>query len=322
MPGGVEVEEYPKEREQVMRDWILNTIAEKYLITINREEIDSEFGGNSRLFIKVRDEKFHARKVGDSERWRAGHKDEVVMRINGIKELPPGGYWGVFKKQDGRCKLCGKEEHVCLNGKIKDLATDHNPKTKKFRGLLCQDCNLNRVSCIDQIVHKMSSHQTVQILLYIGIKTLLRKIDVVCDSNLLNLYLVKNRQNSYRRKFPDRKIKWREKNINNSHISSGDRCLLMKDQNGRCKLCRQKETMKGSNGKVRALSVDHSHRTNIVRGLLCNSCNTKVRYIDQILDMTDLSLLGKIIRYVGRESMVDKLKLAVTYGLSIEILFR
>ena len=43
---------------------------------------------------------------------------------------------------------------------------------------------------------------------------------------------------------------------------------LLKRQRGRCAICRQPERLK------RRLAVDHNHRTNQVRGLLCFSCNT------------------------------------------------
>lgn len=38
-------------------------------------------------------------------------------------------------------------------------------------------------------------------------------------------------------------------------------------QGGRCYICQR------ANGKVKRLSVDHDHKTGIVRGLLCTMCN-------------------------------------------------
>ncbi|AKF14228.1 endonuclease VII [Mycobacterium phage Luchador] len=38
-------------------------------------------------------------------------------------------------------------------------------------------------------------------------------------------------------------------------------------QGGRCYICRR------ANGKMKRLSVDHDHKTGIVRGLLCTMCN-------------------------------------------------
>ena len=39
-----------------------------------------------------------------------------------------------YKKQNTVCEICGRHENIIL-------CVDHNHKTKKFRGLLCQSCN-------------------------------------------------------------------------------------------------------------------------------------------------------------------------------------
>lgn len=46
-----------------------------------------------------------------------------------------------FKKQDGKCALCGKPQSAfkCR------LSLDHNHKTGKLRGLLCYPCNRFKV---------------------------------------------------------------------------------------------------------------------------------------------------------------------------------
>ena len=45
-------------------------------------------------------------------------------------------------------------------------------------------------------------------------------------------------------------------------------------QKGKCQICKNAETRRDKKGKVTWLSVDHSHSTGEVRGLLCNACNT------------------------------------------------
>lgn len=53
-------------------------------------------------------------------------------------------YNDLFKKQDEKCLICKlPESRINKNtGRIKYLAVDHDHKTGKIRGLLCQSCNL------------------------------------------------------------------------------------------------------------------------------------------------------------------------------------
>jgi hypothetical protein len=49
---------------------------------------------------------------------------------------------------------------------------------------------------------------------------------------------------------------------------------LFKEQNGVCKICQSPETVtNGRSTKVKDLAIDHDHKTNKVRGLLCSNCN-------------------------------------------------
>lgn len=50
--------------------------------------------------------------------------------------------------------------------------------------------------------------------------------------------------------------------------------FLFQMQGGVCAICRQSETNRRPDGRgVRAMPVDHDHKTNAVRGLLCGNCN-------------------------------------------------
>ncbi len=51
---------------------------------------------------------------------------------------------------------------------------------------------------------------------------------------------------------------------------------LLIEQKYRCALCRNLP----KEGKV--LSIDHDHVTNVVRGLLCTSCNLGMSFVDKI----------------------------------------
>lgn len=50
-------------------------------------------------------------------------------------------YEEMSKVQGGRCETCGKHESQSQQGTVRQLAVDHNHKTGKVRGLLCNNCN-------------------------------------------------------------------------------------------------------------------------------------------------------------------------------------
>ena len=82
---------------------------------------------------------------------------------------------------------------------------------------------------------------------------------------------------------------WRYKSKYN--ITLDDYNLMIKNQNGCCAICKIHFSKNN-----RALSVDHCHVTNIVRGLLCNNCNLGIAYFqDKIL------LLENAIKYLKND---------------------
>lgn len=72
-------------------------------------------------------------------------------------------------------------------------------------------------------------------------------------------------------------------------ITHAQREELFKLQGGRCKICgvHERDTR-------RALSVDHCHKTLQVRGLLCDSCNRGLGFLQD-----DPELLRNALRYLG-----------------------
>ena len=54
-------------------------------------------------------------------------------------------------------------------------------------------------------------------------------------------------------------------------ITMDDYDQMFEQQNGKCLICSREEK----------LVVDHSHKTGRVRGLLCNSCNKSVGFIEK-----------------------------------------
>lgn len=63
-------------------------------------------------------------------------------------------------------------------------------------------------------------------------------------------------------------------------ISSADYNRLLLAQGSVCAICLQPELWNGG----RVLSVDHDHRTNAVRGLLCHNCNVSIGLLGESPD--------------------------------------
>lgn len=61
--------------------------------------------------------------------------------------------------------------------------------------------------------------------------------------------------------------------------------MLLKQQN-KCAICRQLETCGDpKNDRVRRLSIDHCHKTNKTRGLLCHKCNILISFAKESHDI-------------------------------------
>jgi hypothetical protein len=68
---------------------------------------------------------------------------------------------------------------------------------------------------------------------------------------------------------------------------------LFKSQNGTCAICKNSETATRL-GKVKALSVDHCHKSGAIRGLLCSDCNTGIGKLKD-----DVKILQSAIHYLS-----------------------
>ena len=86
--------------------------------------------------------------------------------------------------------------------------------------------------------------------------------------------------------------------------------LLLLKQNQRCAICKKEESrLDGTkSGRIKVLSVDHDHKTNLVRGLLCGKCNSGMGFFND-----NASLLKKAIVYLENHT-----KEVIRNGRSIE----
>jgi hypothetical protein len=73
------------------------------------------------------------------------------------------------------------------------------------------------------------------------------------------------------------------------NMEPGDYDVMLESQGGVCKICHSTETGRGDQWFV----VDHCHKTNKIRGLLCNTCNRALG-----LFKDDISYLEQAIHYL------------------------
>lgn len=74
-----------------------------------------------------------------SKLWYKNNKDKA--RENQLKnyyDITIEDYNKMFAEQEGKCKICGAHQTEFE----KKLGVDHNHKTGKIRGLLCDNCNI------------------------------------------------------------------------------------------------------------------------------------------------------------------------------------
>ena len=72
----------------------------------------------------------------------------------------------------------------------------------------------------------------------------------------------------------------RARNISKYGITKNDYNEILVKQDYVCAICLKPETKKHQNGTLCSLSIDHSHLTNKVRGLLCSKCNFAIGQLD------------------------------------------
>jgi hypothetical protein len=74
---------------------------------------------------------------------------------------------------------------------------------------------------------------------------------------------------------------------------------MVLEQEGKCFICNEKETSTRS-GKVKRLAVDHCHKTDKVRQLLCQRCNTVLGKVKE-----DTDLLERMMHYIEMHTIEE-----------------
>lgn len=84
-----------------------------------------------------------------------------------------------------------------------------------------------------------------------------------------------------------------EKQIKNVYNTSLENIIIMyHSQNGNCKIC-NKHFEVHEISKRTGLHIDHCHKTNKIRGLLCSNCNTSIGKFNE-----DINIMTNAIKYL------------------------
>jgi len=90
-----------------------------------------------------------------------------------------------------------------------------------------------------------------------------------------------------RAKLPHRRKYQLRNQLRKFGITLADYDKMFNDQNGVCAICGK------TNLKRRRLAIDHNHKTNKVRGLLCGKCNKAIGLFEE-----NPEILEKAIKYL------------------------
>ena len=99
------------------------------------------------------------------------------------------------------------------------------------------------------------------------------------DARLYKKFCSRNCRKEYSKKLKDEKIIY---GVKNSEIESYRKKQIV------CEICGKKEVCNTSctrkENRTNKLCADHDHKTNLFRGLLCNSCNRKLAWYENEKD--------------------------------------
>jgi hypothetical protein len=98
---------------------------------------------------------------------------------------------------------------------------------------------------------------------------------------------------AYRQKYKPRqkelsRILNRAKRLREHGICEEEFNLMLKQQEGKCAICD-----KPQDESIKFLSIDHDHKTNKNRGLLCSNCNRGIGLLQD-----DINILQSAIKYL------------------------
>lgn len=87
------------------------------------------------------DPEWREKRKEATRKWKLArpyYREADKLKVYG---LTPEKYQYLLSQQNGNCAICKNPPNIRLNGRIKSLAVDHDHKSNKVRGLLCDRCN-------------------------------------------------------------------------------------------------------------------------------------------------------------------------------------
>ena len=162
------------------------------------------------------------------------------------------------------CKHCSLDYHKKERKK--------NPEKYKKHGKFYRKINL------DPAVTEIKCSKCKQLLPLLSFSVAARSnrhpYCKLCMSKANKISKIKNRETYEKYKIKTR-LKAREKSMIQKYGLTLDQYKIMHNtQNGLCKICGNCETALQPNGsEIKDLCIDHCHKTNKIRGLLCHNCN-------------------------------------------------
>lgn len=81
---------------------------------------------------------------------------------------------------------------------------------------------------------------------------------------------------------------------NGRKMEKADYFLMLEKQKGKCKICGSKDN---NSSRSKYFFVDHDHKSNVVRSLLCHNCNFMIGHFND-----DKKVISKAIEYLKKHS--------------------
>ena len=112
-------------------------------------------------------------------------------------------------------------------------------------------------------------------------------------------------QDFWARKWEDRRIRNPNEEYNRNLIRQFGITLeqyndMLWKQNGKCAICKNGETIVYKTGRKKMLCVDHNHKTNKIRELLCTKCNILLGSAKE-----DINILQSAITYLTKHNEIS-----------------